>query len=59
MNKLAIFGGPMSITKTLKPYKSIGKEEVKAASAVIETGALSDYLGAWSPKFYGGDKVKE
>jgi len=59
MNKLAIFGGPMSITKTLKPYKSIGKEEVKAASAVIETGVLSDYLGAWSPKFYGGDKVKE
>jgi perosamine synthetase len=59
MNKLAILGGPKEITKNFKPYNSIGVEEVKAASNVIETGILSDYLGAWSPKFYGGKKVLE
>ena len=59
MDKLAIFGGPKSISKPLKPYNSIGKEEVESAKKVIESGVLSKYLGAWSPDFLGGEKVKE
>ena len=57
--KLAIYGGAKTITKPFKPYRSIGKEEVDAAKAVIESGVLSQYLGCWNPDFYGGPKVQE
>ena len=57
--KLAIYGGPKTITKPFKPYRSIGKEELDAAKSVIESGVLSQYLGCWNPDFYGGPKVQE
>ena len=57
--KLALFGGPKVITTEFQRYNSIGKEEVAAAKAVIETGVLSKYLGCWDPDFYGGEKVRE
>lgn len=57
--KLAIHGGPKVITKTFKRYNSIGKEEVDAAKAVVESGVLSQFLGCWDPDFYGGPKVQE
>jgi len=57
--KLALFGGLRTIEAPFKRYNSIGREEVEAAKAVIEGGVLSQYLGTWSPDFYGGPKVKE
>ncbi len=57
--KLAIHGGPQTITKPFNRYNSIGKEEVDAAKAVIESGVLSKFLGCWDPDFYGGPKVQE
>jgi len=58
MSDLAILGGPKTITKTFSRHNPIGKEEVEAAKAVVETGVLSKYLGEWSPDFYGGQMVQ-
>lgn len=57
--KLALHGGPKTITKPFKRYNSIGTEEVDAARAVVESGVLSQFLGCWDPDFYGGPKVQE
>jgi perosamine synthetase len=57
--KLALFGGPKTINQPFKSYNSIGKEEVEAVNAVVESGVLSKFLGCWDPDFYGGSKVQE
>lgn len=57
--KLAIHGGPKTIFRSFKKYNPIGKEEVNAAKAVVESGVLSQFLGCWDPDFYGGEKVQE
>jgi CDP-6-deoxy-D-xylo-4-hexulose-3-dehydrase len=57
--KLAIFGGSKTINYEFAQYNSIGSEELDAASAVIKTGVLSQFLGSHSEDFYGGPKVKE
>jgi len=57
--KLALFGGPKTIQSTFKRYNPIGVEEVQAAKQVIESGVLSQFLGAWHEDFYGGPKVRE
>jgi perosamine synthetase len=57
--KLALFGGSKTIRTEFKRYNSIGKEEVEAAKQVIESGVLSQFLGAWHEDFYGGKKVRE
>ena len=56
---LALRGGPKTINRPFKRFNPIGKEEVQAAKAVVETGVLSQFLGAWHPDFLGGPKVKE
>jgi perosamine synthetase len=57
-HSLALFGGPKTITKGFRRYNPIGTEEVNAAKEVVESGVLSQYLGAWTPDFYGGPKVQ-
>lgn len=57
--KLALLGGTKTITTPFNLYNSIGKEEVDAAKAVVESGVLSQFLGAWHEDFYGGPKVRE
>ncbi len=57
--KLAILGGSKTISRAFKQYRSIGKEEMEAAKKVIESGVLSEFLGVWNEKFYGGPKVRE
>jgi perosamine synthetase len=57
--KLAMFGGPKTIQTEFKRYVPIGVEEVQAATKVIESGVLSQFLGAWHDDFFGGPKVKE
>lgn len=59
MDKLAIFGGEPVIKKKFKKYNPIGQEELDAAKDVIDSGVLSQYLGAWHEDFYGGPKVRE
>lgn len=59
MSELAILGGPKVIQKPFLKYNSIGREEVEAAQAVIETGVLSRFLACWDPDFYGGEKIQE
>lgn len=49
----------MKISKRkYKPYKSIGAEELKAATRVLKTGEFSKFLGAWSENFYGGPEIR-
>jgi perosamine synthetase len=57
--KLAIHGGTPVIGRPFRRYNSIGAEEVAAAKQVIESGVLSQYIGAWHEHFYGGPKVIE
>ena len=58
-DKLAILGGDKIINASFRRYNPIGLEEVEAAKAVIDSGVLSQFLGAWHPDFYGGPKVRE
>ncbi|CAM8380495.1 DegT/DnrJ/EryC1/StrS family aminotransferase [Candidatus Methylopumilus planktonicus] len=57
--KLALYGGPKTIKTEFKRYNSIGIEEEQAVKKVVESGVLSQFLGAWHEDFYGGSKVKE
>lgn len=59
MSELAILGGPKAISQPLSRYNSIGREELEAVKAIIETGVLSRFLGCWEPDFYGGEKIQE
>lgn len=59
MEKLALLGGEKTIKATFRKYNSMGAEEVQAAKEVIESGVLSQYLGAWHEDFFGGPKVRE
>lgn len=56
-SKLAILGGDKACKFETKPFSSIGKEELNAASKVIKTGFLSQYLGEKSKEFNGGKYV--
>ena len=58
-NDLALFGGKKAFDEKLERYNTIGTEEVLAATQVVQSGILSQYLGEWDPDFYGGPKVKE
>lgn len=57
--KLALFGGPKAVKVEFKRYNPIGHEELQAAKEVIESGVLSQYIGAWTEDFFGGPKVRE
>lgn len=57
--KLALFGGPKAIDQPFVRYNPIGSEEVQAAKAVVESGVLSQFIGAWHEDFNGGPKVRE
>ena len=59
MHKLALLGGEPVRRHLFPPHNTIGPEEKEAAQAVLDTGNLSQFLGAWSDDFYGGPKVQE
>lgn len=56
-NKLALFGGPKTIDRPFKKYNTIGAEEKLAAQRVLDSGNLSQFLGAWHDDFFGGPEV--
>lgn len=58
-DKLALLGGPKVIGRSFRRYNSIGCEELDAAKSVIESGVLSQFIGAWHEDFLGGPMVKE
>lgn len=58
-DRLALLGGSKVITRSFRRYNSIGAEEIEAVLGVLESGVLSQFLGAWHPDFYGGPKVRE
>lgn len=59
MEKLALLGGDKTIQSPFRKYNPIGAEELQAAREVIESGVLSQFIGAWQEDFYGGPKVRE
>lgn len=59
LEKLAIFGGRKVIRKPLIKYNSIGKKETSAATKVVSSGVLSEFLGSWGEGFYGGKMVQK
>lgn len=58
MSQLAIKGGKPLRTKLFPAYNTIGEEEKLAVARVLDTGNLSQFLGAWSADFLGGPQVR-
>jgi perosamine synthetase len=56
---LALLGGKPVIQRNFERYNPIGEDEVIAAKKVIESGVLSQFIGAWHEDFFGGPKVRE
>jgi perosamine synthetase len=59
MAKLAINGGAPIRTELFPAYNSIGSEEKEAVIKILDSGNLSQYIGAWHADFLGGSTVKE
>ena len=59
MAKLAINGGNPVRTKLFPAYNTIGEEEKKAVMKVLDSGNLSQFLGAWTHDFLGGPTVRK
>ena len=55
---LATEGGKPVIRKPFPIYRSIGKEEIKAANKVLESGILSGFIAVDGEGFLGGPEVK-
>jgi perosamine synthetase len=56
---LAINGGTPVRTKLFPAYNTIGDEEKAAVMKVLDSGNLSQFLGAWHKDFYGGPNVQQ
>ena len=59
MAKLAINGGEPIRSKLFPAYNTIGEEEKQAVMKVLDSGNLSQFLGAWHKDFYGGPTVQQ
>jgi perosamine synthetase len=58
-SELALFGGNPVRKRLFPAHQTMGKEEQSAVQKVIESGNLSQFLGAWHQDFFGGPKVRE
>ena len=58
MKQLAVNGGTPVRTKLFPAYNTIGDAEKAAALRVLESGNLSQFLGAWHKDFFGGPEVR-
>lgn len=59
MSQLAINGGRPVRVRPFPTYRTIGEEEKRAVAEVLDSGVLSQFLGTWSPDFYGGPRVRK
>src|SRR5213592_2781862 len=59
MSQLAIKGGKPVRSKLFPAYNTIGQEEKNAVQKVLDSGNLSQFLGAWSSDFLGGPTVRK
>jgi perosamine synthetase len=59
MANLAIKGGTPIRTKLFPAYNTIGEAEKTAVLRVLESGNLSQFLGAWHKDFFGGPNVQK
>jgi dTDP-4-amino-4,6-dideoxygalactose transaminase len=57
--KLAINGGKPVRQGPIPLYQTIGAEEKQAVMDVLDSGVLSQFLGTWSPDFYGGPRIQK
>jgi len=55
---LAINGGRPVRDTPFPDYVTIGEEEKRAVIEVLDGKVLSQFLGTWSPDFYGGRRVQ-
>ena len=58
MNTLALLGGEPVRKKLFPAYRPIGEEERHAVDRVMQSGILSQFLGAWHGDFFGGPEVR-
>jgi perosamine synthetase len=59
MSKLALNGGE-PVRKTPFPrYITLSEDEKHAVMEVLDSGVLSQFLGTWSPDFYGGPRIQK
>lgn len=58
MSALALLGGRPVRDRPFPVYNTIGVEEKRAVAEVLDSGVLSQFLGTWSPDFYGGPRVQ-
>jgi perosamine synthetase len=56
--QLALKGGKPLRTALFPAYNTIGEEEKQAVQRVLDSGNLSQFLGAWHKDFYGGQTVQ-
>jgi len=59
MPQLAIKGGKPIRSKLFPAYNTIAKEEKDAVKKVLDSGNLSQFLGAWGSDFLGGPVVRK
>lgn len=59
MSKLALLGGDPVRRTPFPAYRTIGEEEKRAVMEVMDSGVLSQFLGTWSPDFFGGPRVQK
>tara|TARA_R110002072_G_scaffold243304_7_gene402286 strand:+ start:2505 stop:3803 length:1299 start_codon:yes stop_codon:yes gene_type:complete len=57
-SQLAIHGGPKVREALFPAHVTVGEEEKAAVCTVIDSGILSNYLGAWHENFMGGREVR-
>lgn len=58
MTKLALLGGTPLRSTPFPTYRTLGDEEKRVVMAVLDRGILSQFLGTWSPDFFGGPEVQ-
>ncbi|MFK7941509.1 MAG: DegT/DnrJ/EryC1/StrS family aminotransferase [Paracoccaceae bacterium] len=58
-NELAIKGGPKVREALFPAYVTVGQDEKTKVNEVIDSGILSNYLGAYHENFMGGPYVRE
>jgi dTDP-4-amino-4,6-dideoxygalactose transaminase len=55
---LAIHGGMPVRSRPFPPRPGVGDAEKRAVAAVMDSGVLSQYIGAWGEDFMGGPRVR-